>query len=298
VTDEPTNTEEIRPGRVLAAMGFAVCALAFSSIFITQLERVAIAASVIAFYRMAIASLLLLPVAVGFKRGELASLNKADLGMLTIGGLCLAVHFAAWTSSLKYIPISTSVVIVNTHPVFVVIASYFLLGERPRRRSLAGTALGLIGMLLISREALGNLQFAGRGIALALAGALAVVGYFIVGRKLRARMSLLGYVVPLYGICALLLLAWVLASGDPLAPYAPAVWMYLAGLAVIPTIIGHSVFNWAVKHVRPTAISVAFLGEPVIASLLAFAFFAQRPSIETLAGGALVLAGVYLITSK
>jgi drug/metabolite transporter (DMT)-like permease len=260
VTDEPITTEQIRPGRVMGAMALAVCALAFASIFITGLERAAIAASVIAFYRMAIAFVLLLPVALGFKRGEIASLKKGDLAMLAVGGFCLALHFAAWTSSLKYIPIATSVVIVNTHPLFVVIASYFFLGERPRARSLAGTALGLIGMLLISREALGNLQFAGRGIALALAGALAVVGYFIVGRKLRARMSLLGYVVPLYGICALLLLAWVFASGDRLAPYPPAVWLYLAGLAVIPTIIGHSVFNWAVKHVRPTAISVAFLG--------------------------------------
>lgn len=298
MTDDTTSTEQIRPGRVMGAMALAVCALAFSSIFITQLEREVVAASVIAFYRMAIAFVLLLPVALRFKGGEIASLKKGDLTMLAAGGFCLALHFAAWTSSLHYIPIATSVVIVNTHPLFVVIASYFFLGERPRRRSLAGTALGLAGMLLISREALGNLQFAGKGIALALAGALAVVGYFIVGRKLRARMSLLGYVLPLYGISALLLLTWVLASGDRLAPYTPAVWIYLAALAVIPTIIGHSVFNWAMKHVRPTAISVAFLGEPVIASLLALAFFGQRPSIETLIGGVLVLAGVYLIASK
>jgi drug/metabolite transporter (DMT)-like permease len=69
-------------------------------------------------------------------------------------------------------------------------------------------------------------------------------------------------------------------------------------LAIIPTIIGHTVFNWALKHVRPTAISLAFLGEPVIASLLALIFFAQHPPATTLIGGALVLAGVYLATSR
>jgi drug/metabolite transporter (DMT)-like permease len=67
---------------------------------------------------------------------------------------------------------------------------------------------------------------------------------------------------------------------------------------VVPTIIGHSVFNWAIKHVRPTAISVAFLGEPVVASLLALIFFGQRPPLATFIGGAFVLAGVYLTTSK
>ena len=282
----------------MTAMGFAVLALAFASIFITQLELAEIPASVIAFYRMAIATALLLPVAVAFRRNEIASLRRSDLAMLALGAGCLALHFAAWTASLKYIPVATSVIVVNSHPLFVVIASYFFLGERPRRRSLIGAGAGLAGMLVISRESLTNLQFAGKGVGLALLGALAVVGYFIVGRKLRARMSLVGYVVPLYAICALLLFMWALASGARFAPFSLSVWGSLAALAVVPTIIGHSVFNWAVKHVRPTAISVAFLGEPVLASLLALIFFAQRPPIDTLFGGILVLLGVCLTTSK
>jgi drug/metabolite transporter (DMT)-like permease len=298
VADTRITTEHYSAGRVMLAMAFAVLALAFSSIFTTRLERAGVGASVIAFYRTAIAAMLLAPAAVGFNRRELASFNRRELAMLALGALCLALHFATWTASLKYIPIATAVVLVNTHPLFVVIASYLLLGERPHRRGVAGTAAGLVGMLVIGREALENFQLAGKGVALAVAGALAVVGYFIVGRKLRVRMSLLGYVFPLYGLCALFLLAWVLASKEPLAPYERATWGYLAALAIVPTILGHSVFNWAVKHVRPTAISVAFLGEPVVAGLLALAFFGQRPPIETLIGGAFVLAGVYLTTSK
>ncbi|HSB10548.1 MAG TPA: DMT family transporter [Blastocatellia bacterium] len=298
VIEEDTKAEQPDTGRVMAAMGFAVLALAFASIFITQLERDQIPASVIAFYRMAIATVLLLPVAVAFRWREIASLKRRDFAMLALGGGCLALHFAAWTTSLKYIPIATSVIVVNSHPLFVVLASYLFLGEPPQRRSVIGAGAGLAGMLVISRESLGNLQFAGRGVGLALLGALAVVGYFIVGRKLRSRMSLIGYVVPLYAICSLLLLAWALAGGVRLAPFRCSVWGSLVALALVPTIIGHSVFNWAVKHVRPTAISVAFLGEPVLAGVLAFVFFAQRPPIETFIGGVLVLAGVYMTTSK
>lgn len=282
----------------MAAMGFAVLALAFSAIFIIKLEQAEVAAPVIAFYRMAIATALLLPPALEFKWKEIRSLGQEDIGLLAVGGFFLAVHFAAWITSLKYVPIATAVVLVNSHPLFVVIASYLFLGERPSRRSLIGAGVGLAGMAVMSHDALGDLRPALKGAGLALLGALAVVGYFIVGRKARARLSLLGYVTPLYAMCSLLLLIWVIAAGDQLLPYTASTWGYLAALAIVPTIIGHTVFNWAIKHVRPTAISLAFLGEPVAASVLALIFFAQRPPLATLAGGALVLAGVYLTTSK
>jgi drug/metabolite transporter (DMT)-like permease len=298
VTEDHTNTPRLGAGRVMTAMGFAVLALAFASIFITELERSAVPPLVIAFYRMAIATALTLPVALAFKWKEIASLARKDLGLMVLGGFCLAVHFGAWITSLKYVPIATSIVLVNSHPLFVVIASYFFLGERPPRRGLIGIGIGLAGMAVMSHDALGSVQLAMKGDGLALLGALAVVGYFIVGRKARARISLLGYVTPLYAVCSLFLLIWVLMAGNRLAPYGAEVWAYLGALAVVPTIIGHTVFNWALKHVRPTAISLAFLGEPVIASVLALIFFAQRPPLATFIGGALVLAGVYLTTSR
>lgn len=296
--DDEEKRQETGTVGVMAAMGFAVLALAFSSIFISKLERTDVPPLVIAFYRMALATVLLMPAALAFKRREIAALARKDLVLLTLGGFFLAVHFGAWITSLKYIPISTSVVLVNSHPLFVVIASYLFLGEKPRRRSLAGTAVGLAGMIVITHDALGDIRLAMKGNGLALLGAFAVVGYFIVGRKARTRISLLGYVTPLYAVCALLLLLGVLAAGEPLYPYTATQWMYFAALAVVPTILGHTVFNWAIKHVRPSAISLAFLGEPVAASVLAFFFFAQRPPLATLIGGALVLAGVYLSMSS
>jgi len=282
----------------MAAMGLAVLALAFASVFIIRLESAEVPPLVIAFWRMAIATALLLPAALAFKRKEIAALARKDMGLLLLGGLCLAVHFGAWITSLKYVPIATSVVLVNSHPLFVVVASYLFLGERPRRRSLVGTAIGLAGMAIISNDALADVQLALKGDGLALLGALAVVGYFIVGRKARARISLLGYVTPLYAVCSLFLLVWALLAGNSLAIHDASTWTNLAALAVVPTIIGHTVFNWAIKHVRPSAISVAFLGEPVVASVLALIFFGQQPPLATFIGGAFVLAGVYLTTSK
>jgi drug/metabolite transporter (DMT)-like permease len=285
---------------VFAAMFFAVFALASSSIFIAGLAEVP--AIVIAFYRMAIATALLLPAALVLKRRELLAFTRRDLALLIVGGICLAIHFGAWISSLKYIPIATSVVLVNSHPLFVVVASYLFLGERPAARSLAGTLVGLIGMLIISRDALATTDPSSAnntllGDTLAVVGALAVVGYFIVGRKARATMSLLGYATPLYAVCSIFLLFWAIITRSPLAPYRPSEWIVFVLLAVVPTILGHTVFNWALRHVRPSAISVAFLGEPVVAGLMAFAIYGQRPPRATYIGGALILAGIYLTTS-
>jgi drug/metabolite transporter (DMT)-like permease len=298
VTEHHINASQRGPGRVMAAMGLAVLALAFSSVFIIRLENAEVPPLVIAFWRMAIATALLFPAALALKRKEIAALAQKDLGLLLLGGFCLAVHFGAWITSLKYVPIATSVVLVNSHPLFVVIASYLFLGEKPRSRSLLGTAIGLAGMVIIGHDALDDVQLALKGDALALLGALAVVGYFIVGRKARARISLLGYVTPLYAVCSVFLLVWALLAGNSLAIQGASTWANLAALAVVPTIIGHTVFNWAIKHVRPAAISVAFLGEPVVASVLALIFFGQQPPLATFIGGAFVLAGVYMTTSK
>ena len=292
--------------RVSAAMTLAIIALSFASIFITRLEDAEVPPLVIAFYRMAITTVLLLPPALAFKRKEVASLARKDFGLLALGGLFLAIHVGAWITSLKYVPIATSVVLVNSHPLFVVIASYFLLGERPTRRSILGIVTGLAGMAVISGHAFigaftgafSGLQLALKGDGLALIGALAVVGYFIVGRKARARISLLGYVAPVYAACSVILLVFVLVSRDPLVPYSKSAWGYLAALAIVPTILGHTLFNWSIKHVKATAISLTFLGEPVVASLLALMFFGQRPPLATFIGGPLVLAGIYLTTSK
>jgi drug/metabolite transporter (DMT)-like permease len=281
----------------MAAMGFTILALAFASIFITRLERAGVPPITIAFYRMALATCLLAPAALAFKWREILSLSGRDLRLLALGGLFLALHFGAWITSFKYIPIATSVVLVNSHPLFVVIASYFFLGDRPTRRDLTGTAIGLAGMAIISHDGFTGAEFALLGDSLAILGALAIVGYFIVGRKARARVSLLAYVTPLYAFCSVILLVWALGSGSRLYPYDSTVWFYFLALAVVPTILGHTVFNWAIKHVRPSAISVAFLGEPVVASLLALLLFGQQPSLSTLIGGVFVLGGVCLTTS-
>lgn len=288
-----TISSHPRRALVLAALGLGILGVSFSSIFTVQLARDNVAPLAIAFYRMAMATVLLAPPTLVVKRSEILSLTRMEWMFLIIGGLFLAVHFGSWITSLNYIPIATSAVLVNSHPLFVVLAAWLFLGEKPTHLSIIGTIAGLLGMLIIGREGL-TAEFALFGDTLAVIGALAVVGYFIIGRKVRERLSLLGYVTPLYAACSFFLLIWALATQTTLYPFSATEWIYFAALAIVPTILGHTVFNWAIKHVRPSTISVTFLGEPVIASILAFFFFRQQPSLATFIGGAFILCGVYL----
>jgi drug/metabolite transporter (DMT)-like permease len=295
---EPATTHIKGQGIVYAAMALGVVAVSSSSILITNLERRGVEPLVIAFYRMLLATFLLALPALKFKRNEIKRLSRNDLILLIISGLFLAIHFGSWISSLKYIPISSSVLLVASHPLFVVIASAVFLGEFPTRRLIGGTILGLAGTGVILGEGFSGLNKALWGDILALIGALSTVVYLLIGRRVRAHLSLLAYVVPAYSACCFLLLGWAVVLGNRLTGYSGLEWACFLGLAIVPTILGHTVLNWAIKHVAASAISTALLGEPVVASLLALFFFAQMPSVYTIAGGSLVLIGIYLVLSR
>jgi drug/metabolite transporter (DMT)-like permease len=293
-----TRDHERASSKVYLGVTAAIVAMASSSVIITLLERSGVAPITIAFYRMALTAAILTPVALALRRTEILSLARNNVWLVVSSGFCLAVHFAAWIASLKYLPISTSVVLVSSHPFLVVLASRLFLNERPARRSLLGICIGFCGTAIVCWTGLKDLGGTLTGDALALLGAVAVVGYVIIGRRIRARVSLLTYVTPVYLICSLFLLAAVAALGARLHPYSGTDWLHFGFLALVPTIFGHTVLNWALRYVRASVVSVAFLGEPVAASLFGFILLAQVPSWSTFLGGILVLAGIYVSTTN
>jgi len=130
------------------------------------------------------------------------------------------------------------------------------------------------------------------GNGLAVLGAVMAAGYVLAGRSLRQRVSLVPYVVVVYSVCSVVLLAIVLAQGAPLTGYPAREWALFAGLALGPGLLGHTVVNWALAHLRSSVVSVALLGEPVGSTLLAFALLAEAPTLFTVGGGVVVLAGI------
>jgi drug/metabolite transporter (DMT)-like permease len=226
------------------------------------------------------------------------TLKRTELGAALAAGVFLALHFWSWIASLSFTTVAASVVLVNTQPVIVALLSAALLHEAPGRRQWIGIAVAVAGAATVAAPALvisaGASRRALLGDLLALVGAITAALYFLVGRRLRATLDLWPYVALVYGACFVALVAFAVAIGAPLFPHAAREVTIFAGLALGPMLIGHTGCNWALRYLPAYVVNVALLGETVGATLLAAALPGIRevPPVTTLAGGALILAGI------
>jgi drug/metabolite transporter (DMT)-like permease len=293
----------LRGGRwPLVALFAAVLAGSTGAIFV----RLTSAPSIVdAFYRLLFTTLLLLPFSLGGYRHVLGSLSRRDLLVATVSGVLLAVHFAAWMESLEWTSVSAAAVLVQTQVLFVALGSVWLLDESVSREKAAGIGIAFAG---VSAMSLGGVflddqsLYAGPdpvyGNVLALCGAAGFAGYLLAGRSLRQRLPLLPYATFVYGVATAILLGAVVFSPHPVVPaaYARVDLVLFFLMALVPGVFGHTVMNWSLKYVESSVVSVTFLGSPVGNTLLAIVVLQEFPGGATLAGGLVVLVGIYQTT--
>lgn len=287
-----------RTAHTYVVLSLGVVAVSGAAIFI---KLAAAAPLVIASYRMLLASLILLPIAWQRHQRELRSLQRRDAALIMGSGIALAIHFAAWISSLQYTSVASSTVLVSTQPIFVMLLSYLLYKEKVTKRQLIGAGLAIAGSILIGlADTRGAATNPLRGDLLALAGALAAAVYFLCGKMVRQRLAVIPYAATTYGVSAIVLLTLAALTGTQLWPYSLYEWSLFAALALVCTVIGHSALNWALAYLPTAAVGVATLGEPLGASLMAFFIWREIPSSWQLAGSALLLTGImlFLLPSK
>lgn len=288
----PEHPAALPPGVVLVA---AVLAVSWAGPLVRFTDAPALAIS--AWRLLLSVALLAVIVLVRGRLSELRALGRRDRVLALIGGICLAAHFWTWIASLGMTSVASSVVLVNMQPVFVVALSALFLHERPRRRQAAGIAVAMLGALIIGWGdfALGTRALLGD--ALALAGAVFVAAYYVIGRRLRQHLDIWNYAFVIYGIAALLLTGVVaLLPGVALTGYDRTDWLVFAALAVGPMLIGHTGVNYALRYLPAFVANLAILGEPIGATLIAWLLPGIRevPGAQTLLGGAVLLAGIVL----
>ena len=251
---------------------------------------------IIAAYRLLFATLMLTPLYIveGGHR-SLMALGPRRLLTLIAVGLILAVHFASWITSLSYTTVASSVIFVHMDPIIVALLSHLLLGERLSVKRFIGVLIAFLGAIIIGWGDLGigNLY----GDLLSLLGAFALALYLVAGRSLRRSLSLLEYVTPLYATSAALLILGCLIMNIRLYPYPVREYLLFLLIAFIPMILGHTLFNWALRYVEAPIVSVSLLGEPIGASLLALIILGELPPATTILGGAITLLGIYITSS-
>jgi drug/metabolite transporter (DMT)-like permease len=186
------------------------------------------------------------------------------------------------------------VIFVTTNPIFVALASAFILRERISLILFSSILIAVAGGMIIGWGDWGRGRDPLYGDLLSLLGAVMATGYLLVGRGVRRKVSLLTYVTMVYGVAAVFLILLALFNGDSFFGYAPKDYVLFLLLAVGPQLIGHSSLNWALRFFSATLVAVFILGEPIGASILAYFILGENPGMSLLMGGALVLLGIYL----
>jgi drug/metabolite transporter (DMT)-like permease len=228
-------------------------------------------------------------------------LARRDWLFAVAAGLFLALHFWSWIASISLTTVSSSVVLVSTQPVFVALLSGILLRERATPRQWAGIAVAVTGAVVIAWGDFALGPTAILGDALALAGAVFVSIYYVIGRRLRLQVDLWWYIFIIYGIAALALVLVIAAMpGVPLTGFPARDWLVFAALAAGPMMLGHTAVNYALRYVRAYIANLAILGEPIGATIIAWLLpsIAEVPGPQTIAGGVLILAGIAVTVVK
>jgi drug/metabolite transporter (DMT)-like permease len=252
----------------------------------------------IAFYRVALASLVLCPFAGGAARRSWPALDGRRRLLMLVAGTLLALHFACWIASLSFTSIASSVLLVNTAPLFAIAFSRWFLGERTPGIVLRATPLALAGAALIAYGDWTGASGSMRGNLLALMGAVTLAGYHVVGRGLRDALPLDAYVLVVWTAAAVVLAVIALAAGVPLHGYSAASWAVFAALALVPTLGGHGLVNKSLRALPAPTVGLFLLGEPIVASALGFLLLAEAPGVWTLTGGALVLLALSVVVAS
>lgn len=255
----------------------------------TEAEPVAMA-----FWRTAIATLVLAPFALARHREEIRRLGRRDLIALVISAGLLALHFATWIASIDMTTVASSVLLVNSQPIFVALGSG-LIGERVSGRAWVGIVIAIAGASLVAGGDFGASTRAGMGALLAVAGALAEAGYWMIGRHSRQKMSLITYVVMVYGCCALFLLAAAIIGGTPLTGFRGSTWAALGAIVLGPQLLGHTTFNFLLGKLEAAKVVVAILGEPAGAALIAALLFSEIPRATIIPGALLLIVGITVV---
>jgi drug/metabolite transporter (DMT)-like permease len=283
-----------------------ILAVSTAAIFI-RLILLEASALVIAAYRLALSALISgFLLLISHKRNH-DLLCRKDFSLLVLSGVFLAAHFVAWITSLEFISVSSSVILVTTTPLWVALLSPIVLKEKVGSRFYWGMAVAIIGGVIIAFSGPCHLSTTGLscsgsvfdrnsqtlwGMALALLGAWMASGYMLIGRKMRLKMDNLSYTTSVYTVSAIVLILALILRGEKVLGYSPQTYALFVALAIIPQLLGHSVLNYSLEVLPATIVSMALLGEPVGSTILAVIFLNEIPSTLEIIGGIFILLGI------
>ncbi|MPZ99244.1 MAG: EamA family transporter [Dehalococcoidia bacterium] len=278
-------------GRHLLVLAVGVMAISWSAPLIRLADPTP--ALMLAAFRLSVAAPPMVVLAAGTRRDEFTKLSRRDLLLLTLSGLALAGHFATWVASVQRTSVVTSVVLVTMQPLFVGFGAWIALRERPSNDVIAGAVIAMFGALMLAGDDLGD-RGSLEGDVLALLGGVLSGVYLVAGRGARARVSTVTYGAIVFSVAAVALIASVVLAGTEVTGFTSSVYVYALLFGLVPHLVGHNAFNWALGSLPAAVVAIAILGEPVGATVLTAIVLDEVPSGLEWLGAGIVLAGVWV----
>ncbi|HVN55431.1 MAG TPA: DMT family transporter [Anaerolineaceae bacterium] len=251
----------------------------------------------VASYRLLVAALVLFP----FFLRDLRSLEPGEtygwkqVGWSALPAVFLAFHFMTWVVGARLTQVANASLIANLTPTAMPFLVWAIFRERITRQEIVGTAFTLLGLVALSGSNLSISQDSVRGDLICYVSMLAFAAYLALGRKNGARLRLWLYMVPLYFFAGVICLICALFTINPLKAYTATNLLLMVGLGLIPTVLGHTIFNYSLKRFRGQVVSVTNLLQPVFASLLGFLIFREAPRPLAYVAAALIVTGVLIV---
>lgn len=252
--------------------------------------------SVIATYRLGFVVLLMTPYVFWNRetRKELFSLNKKDFAFCAMSGIFFAFHLFVWFESLKYTTVTSSTVLCNTEVIFAAAGYILFFKKRLKKSEFAAIGLALVGTVIVA----GADQTGGGGALwgdfLATLAAVLMASYTLIGTRQRDHMTTTVYTYILYSASFIVLVFVDILTGTPVFGYEKIDWLMAFCMAIFCNLMGHSIFSWSLKYLKPTYVSTVKLAGPVFASVTAFFLFDEVPGILQIIGALVVISGVGL----
>lgn len=245
---------------------------------------------VISTYRMSVSALMFLPLFILQKNKQMdtKTVNFLPLGIL------IAIHFILWMTSLEFTTVLSSTVLVTTNPIFVPIISWLLFKEKTKRSVIFAIILSFAGSVFIAMASGSQGPGQNFGNLLALLGAIAVSFYLVLGKKVREKSDLITFTFLVNAFASILLITISILTGQKLFNYSKTTYLYFFLIALFPQVIGHTIFNWALRFFSPSFVALSILGEPVFATIFAFIILKEVPVTSELIGSIFILTGIYV----
>ena len=279
------------PALAYAGMGVGILALGFSALFV---RWAAAPGAVTGLYRMAFASLILVPVALA-RHGDPRRWPAPGLRLAALGGAALSVDLALWNTAVLYTSAANATLLANTAPLWVAIAAALFFKETLTGRFWVGMALVLTGAAaVLGADFLDDFAF-GVGDLMALVAGVFYAGYYLATQFGRRHLASLPYVASAGVTSTLILLAVVLLIGYPLTGYPPQTWASFIALGLVTQVLGYVAVGYALGHLPASLVAPTMVGQPVMTALLAVPLLGEPLSPVQWIGGAAVLGGIVLV---